>query len=134
MRIGILGLSAGGKTTVFNVLARAHAKTGTASVRGGVNVGVVDVPDPRLEPLTAMFRPKKTIAAKVEYIDQAATSAGESYAPALYQADLLAVVLRAFDDPATPHPLGSVDPVRDARNFLEDVILRDLALIEARLE
>jgi GTP-binding protein YchF len=99
-----------------------------------VNVGVVDVPDPRLAPLAAMFRPRKTTPARVEYIDQATTSAGESYAPALYQSDLLLVVLRAFEDPGVPHPLGSVDPARDAKRFLEDMILRDLALVEGRLE
>ena len=72
VRIGILGLPQSGKTTLFNVLARAHAPTGAfASAAGGIHVGTVQVPDPRLEALRDLFNPKKYTPARIEYVDLA---------------------------------------------------------------
>jgi ribosome-binding ATPase len=143
MRIAIVGLAGSGKTTVFNALTGGHAETGGY---GGVtvNVGVVKVPDERLSRLTALFKPKREVAADVTYFDLPAPPAplGEGR-PAdippdqlarLREADALLHVVRAFDDPAVPHPDGSVDPWRDLERLDLEFTLADLALVEKRAE
>ncbi|MHB8460109.1 MAG: redox-regulated ATPase YchF, partial [Candidatus Limnocylindrales bacterium] len=133
-----------GKTTVFNTLTRGHAETGGF---GGVqlNVGVVKVPDERLERLAAIFRPKKIVQADVTYVDLPAPPAstegriGTEELPAehlarLRDSDALLHVVRAFDDPTMPHPDGSVDPARDLERLDLEFILADLAMVERRLE
>jgi GTP-binding protein YchF len=141
LRTGILGYPQSGKTTLFNVLARAHAPTGAyASAAGGINVGTVEVPDPRLEALRDMFHPKKYTPARIEFVDLAgnAVSGRERGGALLPQqitsSDLILVVVRAFEDPAVPHPRGSVDPMRDLTGFLDELALTDMAVLEGRLE
>ncbi|MBF6604180.1 MAG: redox-regulated ATPase YchF [Chloroflexi bacterium] len=144
MQIAIVGLAGAGKTTVFNTLTRGHAETGGF---GGVqlNVGVVKVPDERLERLAAIFRPKKIVQADVTYVDLPAPPAstegriGTEELPAehlarLRDSDALLHVVRAFDNPAMPHPDGSVDPARDLERLDLEFILADLAMVERRLE
>ena len=138
MRIGILGYPQSGKTTLFNVLARAHAPTGVgASAAGGIHVGTVQVPDSRLAALRDLFRPKKYTRARIEYVDLVGPvgkeSAGALLPPQITTADLLLVVVRAFENPAVPHPKGSVDPMRDLREFEDELLLKDLAVLESRV-
>ena len=139
MRIGILGHPRSGKTTLFNVLARAHAPTGGfASASGGIHVGTVQVPDPRLEALRDLYEPKKYTPARIEYVDLAGPSGKDDAAALLPQqittADLLLLVVRAFEDPAVHHPRGSVDPERDLGELLDELLLKDMAVLEGRLE
>jgi GTP-binding protein YchF len=141
MRIGIMGFSQSGKTTLFNVLARAHAPTGQfASAAGGVNVGTVSVPDPRLERLRDLFQPKKYTPARVEYVDFAgAPGAAKEGAEALYPAqlraaELIVCCLRAFRDEAVPHPFDSIDPLRDRKRFDEELLFRDLTVLDNRIQ
>ena len=68
MRIGIIGLPASGKTTLFNALTRGRAATGFAAGRGA-NVGVAHVPDHRLDALTELYKPQRTVPAEVTYVD-----------------------------------------------------------------
>ena len=144
MQIAIVGLAGSGKTTVFNTLTRGHAETGGF---GGLqlNVGVVKVPDERLDRLAAIFKPKKIVQADVTYVDLPAPPAsseghvGTEELPAehlarLRESDALLHVVRAFDDPAMPHPEGSVDPWRDIERLDLEFILADLAMAERRLE
>ena len=144
MQIAIVGLAGSGKTTVFNTLTRGHVQTGGF---GGLelHVGVVKVPDERLTRLAEIFRPKKVIQADVTYVDLPAPPAssegriGTEELPAehlarLRDADALLHVVRAFDDPALPHPAGSVDPDRDLEQLDLEFILADLAVTERRLE
>ncbi len=141
MRTGILGYPQSGKTTLFNVLARAHAPTGAfASAAGGIHVGTVQVPDPRLEALRDLFEPKKYTPARIEFVDLAGPPpAGKGAAEALLpqqitSSDLILVVVRAFENDAVPHPRGSVNPMRDLKDFLDELALKDMAVIETRLE
>lgn len=140
MKIGILGYPQSGKTTLFNVLARAHAPTGGfASASGGVNVGTVQVPDPRLNALRDMFQPKKFTPARIEYVDLAGVPAGREKEGALLpqpilNSDLILLVVRAFEDPAVAHPKGSVDPLRDASSFADELVLKDMTVLEGRIE
>jgi len=144
VQTAIVGLAGSGKTTVFNTLTRGHAETGGY---GGVtlNVGVVKVPDERLDRLAAIFKPKKIIQADVTYVDLPAPPAssegriGTEELPAdhlarLRDSDALLHVVRAFEDPANPHPAGSVDPARDLEQLDLEFLLADLAMTERRLE
>jgi ribosome-binding ATPase len=144
MQIAIVGLAGCGKTTVFNTLTRGHAETGGY---GGLqlNVGVVKVPDERLDRLAEVFKPKKIVHADVTYVDLPAPPAssegrvGAEELPAehlarLRDSDALIHVLRAWDSAAQPHAAGSVDPARDLENLDLEFILADLAMIDRRLE
>lgn len=144
MQIAIVGLPASGKTTVFNTLTRGHAETGGY---GGMtlHVGVVKVPDERLDRLAEIFHPKKIVHADVTYVDLPAPPAstegrvGAEELPAehlarLRESDALLHVVRAFDDPAVPHPAGSIDPARDLEALDLELVLADLAILDRRLE
>lgn len=146
MRIGIIGLPNCGKTTIFNVLTGGKAPT--AGYTGGafqVNTAVVPVPDTRIDVLSDMYQPKKTTYARVEYADIAGLSGsadtetkGVGLSGELMNAiannDALLHVVRAFDDDNVPHPLGSIDPVRDIARLDAELSLSDLSKIENRLE
>src|SRR5512139_332691 len=119
MKLGIIGLSQAGKTTIFNALTRGHAPTTASAGRIEVHTAVVDVPDPRVDRLSGMFKPKKTIYAKVTYADIAGLDASAGRAGIsgtllnqLTQMDGFIHVVRCFVDEAVPHPQGSVDPQR----------------------
>ncbi len=144
MQIAIVGLAASGKTTVFNTLTRGHAETGGF---GGLqlHVGVVKVPDPRLDRLAEIFKPKRIVHADVTYADLPAPPAssegrvGTEELPAehlarLRDSDALLHVVRAFENPAVPHPEGTVDPWRDLERLDVEFVLADLAVTERRLE
>jgi GTP-binding protein YchF len=144
MQIAIVGLAGSGKTTVFNTLTRGHAETGGY---GGLtlNVGVVKVPDERLDRLAEIFRPKKIVHADVTYVDLPAPPAsteghvGTEELPAehlarLRDSDALLHVVRAFENPAVPHPDGPVDPLRDLERLDLEFVLADLAMVDRRLE
>jgi GTP-binding protein YchF len=144
MQIAIVGLAGSGKTTVFNTLTRGHAQTGGY---GGMelHVGTVKVPDERLDTLAEIFKPKKIVHADVTYFDLPAPPAssegriGTEELPAdqlarLREADALLHVVRAFEDPAVPHPEGSVDAWRDLERLDLEFILADLSVMEKRIE
>jgi GTP-binding protein YchF len=144
MQIAIVGLAGSGKTTVFNTLTRGHAQTGGY---GGMelHVGTVKVPDERLDRLAEIFKPKKIVHADVTYFDLPAPPAstegrvGTEELPAdqlarLREADALLHVVRAFEDPAVPHPEGAVDPWRDLERLDLEFTLADLSVMEKRLE
>ncbi|MGH2585932.1 MAG: redox-regulated ATPase YchF, partial [Dehalococcoidia bacterium] len=137
MDVGIDGVGQSGKTTVFNAVTRGKAQTGFG---GGhePNIAVVKVPDRRLDTLTAMYKPKKHTPAEIRYVDFPAgfsrEGPGTQFVGQLRTADALIHVVRAFDDPAVPHPDGSIDPVRDIAALDLELAFADLALIERRLE
>ena len=141
MRLGIIGLPQSGKTTLFNALTRATQPTGGATGKIEVHTAVVDVPDPRVDRLSAMFKPKKTIYAKVTYGDIAGLdgSAGKSGISGtllnhLTQMDGFIHVIRVFEDDNVPHPSGSIDPKRDINVMDSEFILNDLIAVERKLE
>lgn len=142
MQIAIIGLPNSTKTTVFNALTRANYET-TAFTSGQLEVhtAVVDVPDVRVDRLSAMFKPRKTIYAKVTYADIAGLAkgvgAGGLSGPllnTLSQSDALLHVVRAFEDPDVPHSEGSIDPCRDIAIIDDELLLSDLIIVERRIE
>jgi hypothetical protein len=142
MKIAIIGLANSGKTTVFNALTGGSAETAAfSSGQLEPNLATVKVPDPRLDVLTEMFKPRKTTPADVQYVDVAGITSskrqGEGLPPALLNyistADALLHVVRAFADETVPHPEGSVDAARDIEALDLELVFSDLAIIERRL-
>src|SRR3989441_7384346 len=114
LKIGIVGLAQSGKTTLFQILTRAHG-SGAGSGKQEAHVGVVRVPDPRLDRLAEMYHPKKTVYASIEYVDTPGSvieiARTGSQMASLREMDALAHVVRAFDGGASAR--GSVNPKGD---------------------
>lgn len=143
MIIGIVGLPNCGKTTLFNALTRGHAEVAPYAQTGAEpNLGMVKVPDARVDRLGEIYKPKKITHASVEYIDlpglpQGSVAEGAKVTNFLRRArevDALVHVVRAFADDTVPHPAGSVDPLRDVQDVEVEFMLSDLGIIEKRLE
>ncbi len=142
MRLGIIGLPNSGKTTIFNALTRSDRPT--SSVSSGkleVYTAVVPVPDERIDILSRMFTPKKTIYATITYTDIGGLEKGVGSSGIsgemrnqLQQVDGFIHVARAFEDDTVPHPEGSVDPARDVNSLDTEFLLADLIVIEKRIE
>ena len=142
MNVGIIGLPQTGKTTIFNALTGAHGEVGGYHTGGATSVATLQVPDERLEFLTAVLEPKKTVHAAIGFEDIAGTfahmgqSGGDSaraFATARDMAALL-VVIRCFADARVPHVLGGADPGRDYVRMNEELLLADLGVVESRIE
>jgi ribosome-binding ATPase len=141
MKLGIIGLPQSGKTTIFNALTRGNTPTTASAGRFEVHTAVVEVPDPRVDKLSAMFNPKKTIYAKVTYADIAGLETGSAKSGIsgqllnqLNQMDGLILIVRGFNDDSVMHPNGSVDAVRDVDTMLTELLLNDLIAVERKLE
>lgn len=141
MQLGIIGLPQSGKTTLFNALTRGSIPTGGGSGRIEVHTGVVDVPDTRVDQLSAMFKPKKTIYAKVTYADIAGLDGSSSTDKGisgqllnhLQQMDGFILVVRAFENPMVMHPRETIDAFRDLETMESEFILNDLIAVERKL-
>src|SRR5690349_16136861 len=147
LTIGIIGLPQSGKTTLFNALTKAGAPiSGYATSTVQANMAVVQVPDPRLEPLAEIFHPKKVTYATVEFVDVAGIGQGSHTATEkreglsaeflghIRNADALAIVLRSFANSNVPHSEGEIDPNRDLDSLNAELILTDLSSVERRIE
>src|SRR5258708_21709071 len=134
MQTGIIGLPQVGKTTLFRILTKAHVdgKSGASAT----HVGVAKVPEPRLVELAKLYSPKKITYATVNYVDLGGMQK-ERMRDALAQlreVDVIAHVIRVFDDPSVPHSEGSIDPLRDAKNLDLELMLSDHEQMTRRLE
>ena len=140
MKIAITGLANSGKTTIFNALTGLNLETTIyPTVTAEPRIGVVKVPDARIDKLAEIFRPKKTTYATVEYIDYIGLTKGDAEQNRkvfdfIKDADAVVHVVRVFGDESVIHPLGSVDPARDAETVELEMIFGDLELVEKRLE
>jgi GTP-binding protein YchF len=136
MRIGLFGFPSTGKTTLFGLLTGAEVSPHAA--RGEPRIAVSRVPEPRLDALAEMYRPRKVTHATVEYLDLAGMEKGEAVQvlplEQLRVTDALAHVVRAFDDEALPHAEGRVDPARDVATMETELILADHTIAERRVE
>lgn len=134
MDVAIVGLPASGKTAVFQALTAGH---GSATADG--QLGMVKIPDVRLDKLAVLVSAKKVTPLEVRLFDmpplfvRGAAPSGDA-AETLARADALLHVVRAFDRNDVPHPSGSVDPDRDVAAFDAELMLNDLAIIERRLD
>ncbi len=132
MRAGLVGYARSGKTTLFNALTGLH-KTGAG--RPQVNLGAIKVPDPRIDALSAIFKPRKTTYAEMRFVDVPGPAGKGSGLDAdslraLAEVDAFCLVVRAFvaGDGSAP------DPERELRDFDAELTLHDLAIVEKRLD
>ena len=143
MKIGIVGLPNVGKSTMFNAITKAGAECANypfCTIEP--NVGVVAVPDERLDELTKMYHPEKTTHAVIEFVDIAGLVKGASRGEGLgnkflshiREVDSIAQVVRCFEDPNIVHVDGSINPVRDIETINVELALADLETVEKRLE
>jgi len=137
MQAGIIGLPGCGKTTVFRALTGLESGAVSGS-RGRIAKGVVKVPDARLDDLGARYRPRKLTHAEVVFSDLPGPGQGDGgpvrsiqtgFVADMRSMDLLVHVLREFDHPVT----GPADPLGDLESLREEMILRDLEVVEKRL-
>lgn len=142
LHCGIVGLPLSGKSTIFNVITRAGAEVKPyAGGKTDPNKAVVSVPDKRFDALVGIHKPKKETPAQIEFVDLAGLSRGagkgeglgNAFLSFVADADALIQVIRCFDNSAVEHPEGSIDPIRDWDIIEDELIFRDLAVIENRL-
>ncbi len=143
MEIGIVGLPNVGKSTIFNALTSGHAAASNYPFTTiEPNVGVVAVPDARLERLSQIFKPKKTTPALVRFVDiaglvQGAASGeglGNKFLSHIREVDAVIMMVRLFQDPDVVHTMGAVDPKRDIEIIETELALADLASLEKQSE
>jgi hypothetical protein len=140
LKVAIIGLSNSGKTTVFNALTGQNIDiTIYPTTSGEPHMGIVKVPDSRLDKLAEIFRPKKTTNASIEYIDYIGLTKGNTEQnrkvfDLIKGVDAIVHVVRVFEDNAVVHPIGNVDPLRDIETIELELIFGDLEFVEKRLE
>jgi len=142
MELGIIGLPTSGKTTIFNALTRSNRPTAVASTgRLELVSGVVDVPDIRVDQLSALFNPQRTTHAKVTYTDIAGldqdlgkTGLTGELRNKIAPMDAFVHVVRAFENDRVPHVSGSVNAQRDLTRLEEEFLLADMIAVETQIE
>lgn len=143
MKIGIVGLPNVGKSTMFNAITNAGAECANypfCTIEP--NVGVVAVPDERLEELTKMYQPQKTTPAIIEFVDIAGLVKGASKGEGLgnkflshiREVDSIVEVVRCFEDPNVVHVDGNVNPLRDIETINLELIFADIEAVDKRLD
>jgi len=141
MQIGIVGLPFSGKSTLFQAVTKTQLDPAMLA-KGEAHIGVVKVPDKRLEKCAEIFNPKKTVHATIEFVDAVGLAKGgagsSQFSTAFFSAvknnDAVVHVVRLFEDDAVPHPDGAINAMRDIETFDTEFILADMAILEPRID
>lgn len=141
MQIGLVGLQYSGKTTLFNTLAKIEEDS-ASMMKEEARLEVVKIPDARLDKMTEMFNPKKTVNATVEIYDTPGLKMSDDgkvkittqFLNNVKNNDALFYIVRQFENDAVPHPMSSINPVRDIEFLETEFLLSDLSFLENRLE
>ncbi|MGA2622690.1 MAG: redox-regulated ATPase YchF [Bacteroidota bacterium] len=141
MQIGIVGLPFSGKSTLFQTITGMHLDP-SALTKAEAHHAIVKVPDARLDRLSALFSPKSTLHATIEFVDVVGLKKGESgstqfttnFLGNVKTNDALVQVVRLFSDEAVPHPDGAIDAIRDVASFETEFIISDLSILETRVD
>ena len=141
MKIGLIGLNQTGKTTLFNLLTGRDDSAAAGSGKGHANVGAGFVPDERIDFLSALYKPKKTIYARIDLTDvsgfsvsdDAKNSSAARFLNEVRPCDALVHVLRAFQSGSVVHDLLTIDPARDLEAVEMEMLFADLEMIEKRV-
>lgn len=143
LKCGIIGITNVGKTVIFNCISRTKAETSSfAFSTNKSNIGMIDVPDERLQKIDALIKSARIVPATVEIVDIPGLAKGASqgegignkFLADIQQTDAIIHVLRCFDDPDLPHIEGSVDPVRDMEIVDLELQVRDLDLVQRKIQ
>ena len=143
LSLGIVGLPNVGKSSLFNALTSARAEAANYPFCTiDPNVGVVNVPDPRLDRLAEIVKPERTVPAAVQFVDIAGLVKGASkgegrgnaFLSNIRETSAIVHVVRCFDDPDVIHVDGSIDPTRDRETIEFELALADLGVVEKRLD
>ena len=143
LKCGIIGITNIGKTTIFNCISKTKAQTSNFAFSASKsNIGVVDVPDNRLFEIAKLVNPQKTIPATVEIVDIPGLAKGASHGEGIgnkflediQRSDAIIHVLRCFDDENLPHIEGSVNPVRDMEIIDLELQVKDLDMVERKIQ
>jgi len=140
-RVGILGLPGSGKTTLFEILLQGAGASPSAGGASRDAVGMVRVPDSRIDRLSALYSPKKTTWTQIQFTDTAAAgqvsarvqAKGQDLFASVRNCDALLAVIRDFENPAVPAE-GGVDAERDRAKLEGELIFNDLVIAEGRIE
>lgn len=143
MKLGIIGLTNTGKTTLFNALTKIGASTSAHLFSTTKpNIGIVSVPDERLNKLSEIFKPKKTTPAFIEFVDIAGLvkgsgrgeGIGNKFLIYIREVDALVQVVRCFNDENVAYVENNIDPIRDMGTINLELIVSDLEAVEKRIE
>ncbi len=143
LHCGIIGITNTGKTTLFNCMSNTRAEsTSFAFSSNKSNIGLMNVPDERLDKLTELNNPQKKTPATIDIIDIPGLTRGASHGEGIgntfladiRNTDALIHVLRCFDDPSLPHIEGSVNPVRDKETVDLELAIKDLESLEKKMQ
>lgn len=141
MQIGIVGLPFSGKSTLFQTITKTHLDPSFLT-KVEAHHAIVKIPDARLDKCSAIFSPKSTVHATIEFVDVVGLKKGESgstqfttnFLSNVKTNDALVQVVRLFDNESVPHPDGSIDALRDISSFETEFIISDLSIVETRID